>query len=546
MTCRVLLLRPPRYVWPFNSETSAFWQPLGLLCLAGAVRRELPDVRVEVLDAPGLKIGWRTLRERLVAQRIDVLGIGEETVSAHEGLRAAAMAKELWPQCVIVAGGMYYPYAIDQTLDTGLVDVIVRGEGEVAFVELLRTIADRSKWTSIDGIAFRDGAGKTILTPPRPLVEDMDSLPGPAYDLLDMSAYGRGSRNHPALVSIEHSRGCTDSCSFCILWKHMGRCGAGVSPADCDTGILPAGPIKDKAAQAGGLHHNEVLPAWRTKSPARSLDEVLRLYRDFDRRTFGWVDPTFNASTDWSDAWSELMLRSDLVDAGGRARTLHTAWVRADGIIRDHRAGVLEKLVRAGLRQVMIGVERADTESMAMLGKHSNGPEVTAEAFAILREHYPQVYTIGTMIFGLPGDGPRQIEQIVDWQYRLGMDYCFLIPLTPNPGTAVAEQAARGGYLANGQLERYNFQTPVCRTDQLGLRELESTYWRMLLRPSRRRLALVARQIFLERDRRKRRVHASLLKHGARIAARSFVRAITGQGRKGPSLFSRKPSWYDL
>jgi len=59
---RVLLLRPPRYMWPFNRDESAFWPPLGLLCLAAAVRRELPDVRIEVWDAPGNCWGWRPSR----------------------------------------------------------------------------------------------------------------------------------------------------------------------------------------------------------------------------------------------------------------------------------------------------------------------------------------------------------------------------------------------------------------------------------------------------------------------------------------------------
>jgi hypothetical protein len=68
----ILLLRPPRYLWPFNSETSAFWQPLGLLCLAAAVRRELPEEEVQVWDAPGAQWGWRTFEQRLAQTRIDV------------------------------------------------------------------------------------------------------------------------------------------------------------------------------------------------------------------------------------------------------------------------------------------------------------------------------------------------------------------------------------------------------------------------------------------------------------------------------------------
>ncbi|MDP6381382.1 MAG: hypothetical protein QF662_08565, partial [Phycisphaerae bacterium] len=83
---RVLLLRPPRYLWPFNSRASAFWPPLGLLCLAAAVRREMPEVDIRLLDAPGEGCGWKSLEQRLADERIDVLGIGEETVSAHEGL----------------------------------------------------------------------------------------------------------------------------------------------------------------------------------------------------------------------------------------------------------------------------------------------------------------------------------------------------------------------------------------------------------------------------------------------------------------------------
>jgi len=289
---RVLLLRPPRYLWPFNSETSAFWQPLGLACVAAAVRQAMPDVRIEVLDAPAEKVGWKTLRRRLAAEPVDVLGVGEETVSAHEALRAAGLARQLHPGCTVVAGGTYFPYAVEETLADGRVDVIVRGEGEVTFVELLRRLRDRAAWAEVPGLALRDAGGRIVYTQPRPLIDDLDALPFPAYDLLCMGQYGRGSRNHPALVSLEHSRGCVDSCGFCILWRHMGESVNG---------------------------NGRFRPRYRTKSAERSFAEVERLYRDFGRRTFGWVDPTFNASPAWSDAWAERMLASRLVGPRGRA-----------------------------------------------------------------------------------------------------------------------------------------------------------------------------------------------------------------------------------
>jgi len=515
---RVLLLRPPRYVWPFNSETSAFWQPLGLLCLAAAVRRELPGVRVEVWDAPGEKFGWRTLERRLAAERVDVLGIGEETVSAHEALRAAATVRRLNEDCLVVAGGTYFAYTVEQTLGAGLVDVIVRGEGEAAFVELLRHARDRGGWRDIKGLAFRDADGRIVLTPPRKLIADLDALPFPAYDLIPMHLYGRGSHNHPRLVSIEHSRGCVDACAFCILWKHMGN------------------PVNG---------NGRVRPHLRTKSGDRSFEEVRRLYHEFGRRTFGWVDPTFNASPRWSDRWAERMLGSELVGPRGRARTLHTAWLRADGIVRDEKLGVLGKCVRAGLHQVMIGVERPDAKGLAALNKHSNGADVCREAFAIFRQKYPQVYTIGTVIFGLPGDTRDDLRRLAACQYEMGMDYCFVMPLTPNPGTATRTAALRGGYVANDDLASYNFHTPVCTTDTLDLRDLESAYWRIMLDPSRRRLARALRLLLAERDRRKRRVHLALTGRGTIIAAKSLLRAIACPGNPRPTLYSRKPPWYD-
>ena len=239
------------------------------------------------------------------------------------------------------------------------------------------------------------------------------------------------------------------------------------------------------------------------------------------------------------------MLASYLVDARGRARTLHTAWLRADCVVRDEKLGILDKLVRAGLRQVMIGVERDDRDGLAVLNKHNNEPEICREAFAIFRENYPQVYTIGTMIFGLPGDGLEDLKRISSCQYEMRMDYCFIIPLTPNPGTATAEDARRRGLIAGHDLARYNFHTPVCRTKALGLRELESVYWRITLSGDRRRLALVAAQLFGERDRRKRRVHLALLRRGTGIAARSLLRAVLSGKNERPTLHSRRPSWYD-
>ena len=514
---RIVLLRPPRYIWPFNSGSSAFWPPLGLLCLAAVVRERLPKVDIEVWDAPAERMGWQSLQRRLVETQIDVLGVGEETVSAHEALRAAKLVKEFHPECLVVAGGVYFSYAVEQTLERRSIDIIVRGEGEETFVELVQHLVQRSPWHDIEGISFLDNNGKVISNPPRSLIDDLDSLPFPAYDKVNLNRYGHNSRNHAHLVSIEHSRGCIDSCAFCILWRHMG-------------------------AHSNGS--NTVKPYWRSKSPERSFTEVKRLYSQFGRRTFGWSDPTFNAYPEWSDGWSDLMLRSSLVDRKGPSTT-HTAWLRADGVVRDERLGVLGKLVRAGLRQVMIGIERDDERGLALLNKHHNSLDICREAFAIFRERYPQVYTIGSMIFGLPGDTMADLKRLAACQYKIGADYCFMIPLTPNPGAVLTDHHDDVNPALEEDWARYNFHTPLCDTGVLRPRDLEGIYWRIAFGTAPGRLTRMLQFMLRERDARKRRVHWALLRKGTHIAVSSMAKAIFDRRNPLPTLYSRRPSWYE-
>ena len=422
----IVFIRTPRYIWPFNSETSAFWQPLGFMSLAGQLETSRPDWFTEIIDCPGSKIGWKTLLATLRSNWPDVVCFGEETVSSHEAMQLAGFIKKQHPSTIVIAGGVFFSNATEESIKDGFTDYIVHGEGELTLLELLTAIANKHDITNVNGVSYMQ-AGQVVSTLSRPLITDMDTLPMPAWSKVPMKLYGLGSQNHPGLVSIEHSRGCTDNCSFCNLWKHMGKI------------------TKDGQT---------VKPYYRSKSPERCLEEVTRLVRDFNRYTFGWVDPTWNVDPEWTDKFCELLLKHNL-------KIRQTAWLRADYVVRDEGLGVLEKAVRSGLCQVMIGVERSDEVSLKQLKKHSNGPDITAKAFEIFRKKYPSVFTIGSAIFGLWDETKKSLDDLAKYQYKVGMDYCFFIPLTPNPGTEVYENARRRGIIEVTDRRAYNFHTPV-------------------------------------------------------------------------------------
>ncbi|MFA4908392.1 MAG: hypothetical protein WC583_01900, partial [Candidatus Omnitrophota bacterium] len=90
---KVLLIRPPRYLWPVVNESDNFMLPLGLPCLAASIKKELPDVDVKIIDCPPLKIGWKTLAKLIREIRPDVVGAGEEALYHHEAVKLFRLSK---------------------------------------------------------------------------------------------------------------------------------------------------------------------------------------------------------------------------------------------------------------------------------------------------------------------------------------------------------------------------------------------------------------------------------------------------------------------
>lgn len=392
-----LFVRPPRPLWPFNGPFSAFWPPLAFASLAAMLRQQLPDLRVEILDAPALQMGWRTLQTEIRRRQPTYVGIGEEAVSCVEGLRLAALAHD--HSAKVVAGGCFFGNVAPEILRTGLVDVVVHGEGEITLCETVAALRDGSiaQLHRVAGISFRDQ--ETVFqTSPRTLIANLDDLPMPAYDLLPVEQYGARSRNHPHLAALELGRGCVGTCDFCVLWRQMGR-----------------------------ITNGTMTPHLRVKSPERLLEEVRLMIKRHGRRYIGWVDPTFNAHPKVPAQLGELLLRHNL-------RVGQSAWMRTDALVRDAASGALHASIKAGLNEVYLGIERPDATGLEDLGKNSNLTHARA-SMNVLNQNFPDVMTVGSFIYGLPGDTPATMKAIHALAIELQLDQFFFIPFTPLPGT---------------------------------------------------------------------------------------------------------------
>jgi anaerobic magnesium-protoporphyrin IX monomethyl ester cyclase len=162
---KVLFVEPPKETWFVMGEYLP--PPFGILQLAAYLEREEKDVEIEVLDCQAKGVDWRGLRRYIESSQPDIVAPGGlATCNAYTVVRTLELAKKVNPRTLTVAGGQHFSATADESLRTyPEIDVIVRGEGEETFAELVRAVRKRAKLSRVTGISFRRER-KVIHNPP--------------------------------------------------------------------------------------------------------------------------------------------------------------------------------------------------------------------------------------------------------------------------------------------------------------------------------------------------------------------------------------------
>jgi anaerobic magnesium-protoporphyrin IX monomethyl ester cyclase len=183
--------------------------PLGISYVAAAF--EAAGAEVEIFDYIVTRYSKDKLRERLEAFRPDVVGTGSVTLNFNAAAQILQTVKEIDPGIVTVMGGPHVSFdAVDTLRAYSGIDLIVRGEGERTIAELTAAGFQHSALPVIRGIAYREN-GSVLMTDPRELIADLNTLPLPARHLLPLSRYR--AMGYP--ISMITSRGCPYQCIFC-------------------------------------------------------------------------------------------------------------------------------------------------------------------------------------------------------------------------------------------------------------------------------------------------------------------------------------------
>src|SRR5208283_1476741 len=205
-----MLVNPP--IPPKAYMHTTLFPLIGLAYMAAILDKHGHEVTV--LDCPALKFTYEDLKREIANLKPDIVGITSSTCTFPSALQVASAAKEAYPRVLTVLGGPHATVMDEQTLsERKEVDCMVRHEGELTILELADHVSrNRPKnLQEIDGITFREN-GQIVRTPDRKFIQDLDSLPWPAYKFFDLEKYRYLGK---LIFPIMASRGCPGNCTFC-------------------------------------------------------------------------------------------------------------------------------------------------------------------------------------------------------------------------------------------------------------------------------------------------------------------------------------------
>ncbi|MBK7975426.1 MAG: B12-binding domain-containing radical SAM protein [Deltaproteobacteria bacterium] len=436
---RLALIQPPtNYV-----HASCLLEPIGLGYVGAACRHAGHEVLLRDVIDPSRDAVSRLVAD-LDAFRPAVVGFSTMTETHSNGVALARLVKRRYG-VPVVFGGWHVSGEPSAALDPAI-DVVVRGEGEEAMVELLAALGRGGGpgLHAIEGLAFRDAGGALVLTAQRRRLKKLTELPFPMRDGLPLERY----QFHQFLctpvsrartLSVQASRGCPYTCSFCqtpALW------GA----------------------------------AWTRRTPSDVVDEIEMLVDRHAIDSLFFRDEEFTVRPTWV-----IEICDELVRRGLQRRLKWGAFCRADEMNED----LAHAMSAAGCVYGFLGLESGDTELRERIRK-TYASEDAERALSAMRAH--GILSHAGWIIGFPTDTRASLERSFRWFRRLPLDLLSIVFATPFGGTAFLDEVRAAGLLASEDTDLYSTKEPVVNVPGIPLDELRALPDRFLrrfyLRPS--------------------------------------------------------------
>ena len=407
-----------------------------LTSLAGNID---PHHRVAVADLVLVQSRVRETVERLVSELSpEVVGLSVMTFQRKTATKIIDVIRALKPDVRVTVGGYDPSLAPEAYTDnsSGVVDFIIRGEGEITFRELLRAIEEERGFDHIAGLSYRSG-DRFYHTPDRP-VNGLENgeIKLPNRDARVLQGYTILGRQ---VDVIETSRGCTYDCSFCSIIEMRGR-------------------------------------NFFTYTFDRVIADIRDAY-DHGARAIFIVDDNVALNVRRFEALCQAIIDAGLNDIDYTVQAMTSS-------IANHGDTLAPLMHKAGFRYVFLGIENILEDDLKFLKasskntKRENGQKAgNATLKAIDYIHKNKMYVVGGLIVGNPDDTRDSIQTNLDFAKEY-IDWPYIQHPTPYPRTPMTKEFRDRGLIINERLEEYDGTTAVVKTDHVSAEEAEYMRWK--------------------------------------------------------------------
>lgn len=388
-----------------------FWPNIEYGYLGQMLRRE--SHQVHLLDANADGLSYQQMVAAATQYAPDVVFLLSITATLLDDLHLGEDLRIRMPRSVVVYWGTHATVRPDDYLQQPGA-VVIRGEVELPGVEVCRALSGEANLdgalAGIGSVSFH-GRNGVVHSEARPLLQDLDSLPHPAHDLMGVGKY-LATDIHRPFALIKTSRGCPHRCVFCT---------------------------------AQTFHGNR----WRHRSPLDIVDEIEGVVRHFGIRDFFFQSDVFSQSHQWTQQLCEELLHRDL----------RIQWF-ANSRVDSHTPETLKLMKASGARLLAFGVESGSDTVLAAIGKGATTQQAAHTLEACRTVGIP---TLTYWVFGLPGETAATMQETLRFVRKTHPDYAHFYAPTPLPGSRLYQQLGIAQQVESGQLQWSHFFQGVSR-----------------------------------------------------------------------------------
>ncbi|MCX8093951.1 MAG: B12-binding domain-containing radical SAM protein [Candidatus Goldbacteria bacterium] len=417
---KILLINPYQTSREGNiwTKIEGAMPPLGLAYIASYL--ESKGIDSEIIDMNVSQGDAKTQVDK-IKETPDIIGITSMTSTIMNAYEIAKYLREKFPKAKIIFGGVHPTVLPEDVLSRQYIDYVIRGEGEYSFYKFI-TGGDIK---NIPNLSYREN-NKYVHNPSGPLIDNLDTLPMPAYYKLPIKKYipTLGSYKRLPAISMIATRGCPGKCTFCF-----------------------------------GSFLGEKI---RMHSPDYLIEEIKFLQKNHGIKEILFYDDTFTTFRHKVKEFCNKIIE----------QKIDISWVcfsRVDTIDEE----TLKLMKKAGCHQIMYGIESGSEEILKNINKKVN-KEKAKIAVQLTKKVGIECRT--TYMLGNPGETEETIMQTVKFAIELDPDIALFNITTPFPGTAMFKWAKENGYLISEDWSKYDLSNMVMELPTISREKIQKYY----------------------------------------------------------------------